>query len=75
MKKPIYLLFLGLSIISIGITFMFISLKEEEIIIRQEKNRIEFVKDSLDTEYNMKQLNSYPFEHSEIKDSTVKYDK
>jgi len=35
-------------------------------------NRLEYLRDSLEMEYYKKQLESYPYDHSEIKDITVK---
>jgi hypothetical protein len=34
-------------------------------------DRISFLRDSLEMEYYKKQLESYPYDHSEIKDTTV----
>jgi len=36
-------------------------------------NKLEFIKDSLETEYYKKQLKSYPYDHSKIPtDDTIK---
>jgi cell division protein FtsL len=68
MKKLNYILFFGISMIILGITFFFITKTKNTV----EKNKIEYLKDSLEMEYNKKQLETYPFDHSEIKDTTVK---
>jgi hypothetical protein len=38
---------------------------------RMSHERISFLRDSLEMEYYKKQLESYPYDHSEIKDTTV----
>jgi hypothetical protein len=37
----------------------------------KEALRLEHLKDSLEMEYYKKELKSYPYDHSEIKDTTV----
>jgi hypothetical protein len=39
--------------------------------VRMSHDRIKYLKDSLEMEYIKKQLESYPYDHSEIKDTTV----
>ena len=34
-------------------------------------DRVKYLRDSLEMEYYKKQLESYPYDHSEIKDTTV----
>jgi hypothetical protein len=38
---------------------------------RMSHDRVKYLKDSLEMEYIKKQLESYPYDHSEIKDTTV----
>lgn len=38
---------------------------------RMNHDRVKYLKDSLEMEYYKKQLESYPYDHSEIKDTTV----
>ena len=43
----------------------------QDVEDRKEFLRIERLKDSLEMEYYKKELKSYPYDHSEIKDTTV----
>jgi hypothetical protein len=72
MKKPIYLVFLGIVLMVLGVTFVFIEITKEQKTIYREYDRIKYLKDSLEMEYYKKQLETFPFDHSEIKDTTVK---
>lgn len=38
---------------------------------KMSHGRVKYLKDSLEMEYIKKQLESYPYDHSEIKDTTV----
>jgi hypothetical protein len=38
---------------------------------KMSHDRVKYLKDSLEMEYIKKQLESYPYDHSEIKDTTV----
>lgn len=67
MKKPIYLIFLGVAMIALGVTFITITATKNTLKEREMK----YLKDSLEVEYYKKQLETYPFDHSEIKDTTV----
>lgn len=68
MIKPIHMIFIGVIVITITITtLLFIS----DNITYKEERRIKSLRDSLEMEYYKKQLESFPFEHSEIKDTTV----
>lgn len=56
---------------------IFISIIITSIIDSSNKqmthNKLEFIKDSLETEYYKKQLESYPYDHSKIPtDDTIK---
>ena len=59
--------------IFLGCIIIFITNKtiESNKVISIEKEN--FIKDSIEIEQIKKQLKSYPYDHSEIKDSTVKY--
>ncbi len=43
----------------------------QDVEDRKEFLRMERLKDSLEMEYYKKELKSYPYDHSEIKDTTV----
>ena len=38
---------------------------------KMSHDRVKYLKDSLEMEYIKKELESYPYDHSEIKDTTV----
>ena len=38
---------------------------------KMSHDRVKYLRDSLEMEYIKKQLESYPYDHSEIKDTTV----
>lgn len=71
MKKPIFLVYLGISVMVLGFTFIFIGINKEQKTMFKEYDRIKYLRDSLEMEYYKKQLETYPFDHSEIKDTTV----
>jgi hypothetical protein len=59
----------------LALLFVIIVLQLTNKTSKDEKmthNRLEYLKDSLEMEYYKKQLESYPYDHSEIKDITVK---
>lgn len=66
-KKPIYVFFFGISMIALGLTFILITIMQSKKSLSD--NRLKYIKDSLETEYHKKQLETYPFDHSEIKDT------
>ena len=39
--------------------------------LQMNHDRVKYLRDSLEMEYYKKQLESYPYDHSEIKDTTV----
>jgi hypothetical protein len=43
--------------------------------VRMSHDRVKYLRDSLEMEYIKKQLETYPYDHSEIKDITVKSNK
>lgn len=69
---------IGLIAILIGLLILFIVLivtSTEKKTVNKEQishDRLLYIKDSLEMEYIKKQLESYPYDHSEIKDTTVK---
>jgi hypothetical protein len=38
---------------------------------RMSQDRVKYLRDSLEMEYIKKQLETYPYNHSEIKDTTI----
>lgn len=72
MRKSINLVFLGVAMMVIGFAFIFIILNKEQITIKNEHDRIKYLKDSLEMEHYKKQLEKFPFDHSEIKDTNNK---
>jgi hypothetical protein len=69
MSKPLYSIFLVIATIVIILTFYSIVRKKSEVKNHMNYERIKYLKDSLEMEYYKKQLESYPFDHSEIKDT------
>lgn len=63
-------IFLIISVISLIITLTAIYYSKS--VNDTKYNEMRILKDSLEVEYYKKQLKSYPFNHSEIKDTTVK---
>lgn len=69
---------IGLIGILIGLSILFIVLivtSTEKKTINKEQishDRLLYIKDSLEMEFYKKQLESYPYDHSEIKDTTIK---
>jgi len=71
MTNRIFLLVISI----LALLFVIIVLQLTNKTSKDEKmthNRLEYLKDSLEMEYYKKQLESYPYDHSEIKDITVK---
>lgn len=75
MKRPIYLVYLGISMMVLGFTFIFIGTTKKKKTMFNEYDRIKYLRDSLEMEYYKKQLETYPFDHSEIKDTLKKEEK
>ena len=59
-----------LSMMTLFVIIMFTS-KINNSTPQMSHDRISFLRDSLEMEYYKKQLESYPYDHSEIKDTTV----
>lgn len=68
---------IGLIGVIIGLSILFIVLivtSTEKKTVNKEQishDKLLYIKDSLEMEYIKKQLESYPYDHSEIKDTTV----
>jgi hypothetical protein len=59
--------------VSFGAILFIISINANyDVDANKQQQRIQYVKDSLETEYYKKELESYPYNHSEIKDTTKK---
>lgn len=71
MSKPLYTIFLLIATTVIILTFYSIIRKKSEVKNHMDYERVKYLRDSLEMEYYKKQLESYPFNHSEIKDTTV----
>ncbi len=51
---------------------LYVAIRPNQDVERgKEVLRLEHLKDSLEMEYYKKELKSYPYDHSEIKDTTV----
>jgi hypothetical protein len=53
------------------VTLVFLSTDKPSVNRRMDHDRVKYLRDSLEMEYYKKQLESYPYDHSEIKDTTV----
>lgn len=55
-------------------TFAFMLTSDSSTNKKMSHDRVRYLKDSLEMEYIKKQLESYPYDHSEIKDTISKND-
>ena len=55
-------------------TFAFMLTSDSSTNKKMNHDRVRYLKDSLEMEYIKKQLESYPYDHSEIKDTIYKND-
>ena len=69
MSKPLYSIFLLIATTVIILTFYSIIRKKSEVKNHMNHERVKYLRDSLEMEYYKKKLESYPFDHSEIKDT------
>jgi pyruvate dehydrogenase complex dehydrogenase (E1) component len=53
------------------IIFIFLLTNGPSVSKKMNHDRVKYLRDSLEMEYYKKQLESYPYDHSEIKDTTV----
>jgi pyruvate dehydrogenase complex dehydrogenase (E1) component len=53
------------------ITLIFLLRNGPSTSKKMSHDRVKYLRDSLEMEYIKKQLESYPYDHSEIKDTTV----
>ena len=53
------------------VTLVFILNNSSSHSKKMSHDRVKYLRDSLEMEYIKKQLESYPYDHSEIKDTTV----
>ena len=72
MKKPSNIIFLGIAMIALGITIIFINRVKNPNTLYRQYDRMRYLRDSVEMEYYKKELSSFPENHSEIKDTTVK---
>ena len=68
MRNSLFVVLIGAIMMVIGAS-IFLSLLNSKT--EQTHSRVEYLKDSLEMEYIKKKLESYPYDHSEIKDTTV----
>jgi hypothetical protein len=65
LKEVIFFLVVMMLLLYVAIT------PNQDVERGKEALRLEHLKDSLEMEYYKKELKSYPYDHSEIKDTTV----
>ena len=53
------------------VTLVFLFTDNPSMNKKMDHDRVKYLRDSLEMEYYKKQLESYPYDHSEIKDTTV----
>jgi ABC-type glycerol-3-phosphate transport system permease component len=69
MRNSSFFILMGLLMMLFGGIIISITIMKNKPKMNHE--RISFLRDSLEMEYYKKQLESYPFDHSKIKDTTV----
>lgn len=72
MKKEVIFLTIGIMSLLFSAGLIVYSKRVKQKTIYQKYDEIRYQKDSLEVELYKRQLESYPFDHSEIKDTTVK---
>jgi len=71
MRNRTYL-FLMISVIAIFLMIIFSSkISDGDNNSRMSQDRVKYLRDSLEMEYIKKQLETYPYDHSEIKDTAI----
>jgi hypothetical protein len=70
MRNSLFIVLIGAIMMVIGAS-IFVSLLNSKNEQHISHSRVEYLKDSLEMEYYKKQLESYSYDHSEIKDTTV----
>ena len=72
MKKEAVFLIIGVMSLLFSAGLIVYSKRVKQTTIYQKYDEIRYQKDSLEVELYKRQLESYPFDHSEIKDTTEK---
>jgi hypothetical protein len=70
MRNNTFFVLMGLMMVAF-VTLVFLFTDKSSVNIRMDHDRVKYLRDSLEMEYYKKQLESYPYDHSEIKDTTV----
>jgi hypothetical protein len=70
MRNNTFFVLMGLIMVAF-VTLVFLFTDKPSVNRRMDRDRVKYLRDSLEMEYYKKQLESYPYDHSEIKDTTV----
>jgi hypothetical protein len=70
MRNNTFFVLMGLMMVAF-VTLVFLFTDKPSVNRRMDRDRVKYLRDSLEMEYYKKQLESYPYDHSEIKDTTV----
>jgi hypothetical protein len=70
MRNNTFFVLMGLMMVAF-VTLVFLFTDKPSVNRRVDRDRVKYLRDSLEMEYYKKQLESYPYDHSEIKDTTV----
>lgn len=72
MKKPIYFLYLVIGVMLMAYVISLSFVIKELVTVRRDFERIKVLNDSMEVKEYRKLLETYPYDHSEIKD-TLKF--
>ena len=70
MRNNTFFVLMGLMMAAF-VTLVFLFTDNPSMNKKMDHDRVKYLRDSLEMEYYKKQLESYPYDHSEIKDTTV----
>jgi hypothetical protein len=70
MRNNTFFVLMGLMMVAF-VTLVFLFTDKPYMNKRMDHDRVKYLRDSLEMEYYKKQLESYPYDHSKIKDTTV----
>lgn len=70
MRNNTFFVLMGLMMVAF-VTLVFLFTDKQYMNKKMDHDRVKYLRDSLEMEYYKKQLESYPYDHSEIKDTTV----
>ena len=70
MRNNTFFVLMGLMMVAF-VTLVFLFTDKPSVNRRMDRDRVKYLRDSLEMEYYKKELKSYPYDHSEIKDTTV----